>query len=174
MNQTADDRIFQLLAHNEEMAKIADKAVKGLSGEARTAIREILASEAQKASEGLLEASSEAEKTLKSMRRAWVMPSVILLALALVITGVGYGVSGYVIDRRAAELDRLKAEIAGLKAEIAREQTTLAELQKKTWSLTLVEYNDGRGIELPRGVQFERSATLPDGRTVLILLGRRR
>lgn len=91
------------------------------------------------------------------------MQGFFLLAVALVIGGVGFAVMGFIGKSKLAELNELKAAIQ-------TEQAILDELQSKTWKLDLVRYEDGsRGIILPKGVKIERTGAIPDGRNGIVI-----
>ena len=89
------------------------------------------------------------------------MVSALLVSLVVSVALVK-GLGWYVSDMRA--------DAAELKGKIKAEETTLAALKKKTWSLELVEYKDGkRGIILPKGVRFDQAASVQDGRDIVLI-----
>ena len=169
-----DDKIFCLMAQAEDIQAHAVKlqaatedALTRLPEAARRTFeavaRETFAETAQKASEGLLEASSEAKASASALRRTGLMQGVFLLAAGVVIIGALYFVAKMLFDSRITEL-------AELKAAIRAEEGTLAELRSKTWGLELVNYGDGtRGILLPRGVKVDRSGAMKDGREAIVI-----
>lgn len=180
MSQT-EERLFTLMAHAEDLQRVAqevlantNKATKRIETEAvgtilsavRAGIDETL-QETKKgltgASTGLKEASDEAKATSAVLKRTGLMQGFFLLAVALVIGGVGFAVMGFIGKSKLAELNELKAAIRA-------EQSTLNELQSKTWGLELVNYQDGtRGIILPRGTKVDRSGAVQDGRIGIVV-----
>lgn len=163
-----DDKIFGLIAQAEDIQKhavalqrSAQDVIKTLPDASRAAVRdaarEFIIEGAEKASRGLLNASNEAKDTATALRRTGLMQGFFLLAVALVVGGVGFAVMGFIGKSKIAELNELKAAIR-------TEQATLNELQSKTWGLELVNYQDGtRGIILPRGTKVDRTGTVQDG-----------
>ena len=181
MSQTNEERLFTLMAHAEDLQRVGQKvlentntAVKRLETESvgailsavRAGVEETLQGTKnglQGAATGLKEASDEAKATSAVLKRTGLMQGFFLLAVALVIGGVGFAVMGFIGKSKLAELDELKAAIR-------QEQATLDELQAKTWGLELVKYQDGtRGIILPKGVKLDRTGEIPDGRTGIVI-----
>jgi hypothetical protein len=173
-DQKLEETAFTALAVMEEAAKVtkeiqrsAEDALTRLPEAARrtfeTVARETFAETAQKASEGLLEASSEAKASASALRRTGLMQGVFLLAVGVVIIGALYFVAQMLFDSRVTEL-------AELKAAIRAEEGTLAELRSKTWGLELVNYGDGtRGILLPKGIKIDRTGAMQDGRAAIVI-----
>ena len=180
MSQT-DERIFALMAHAEDLQRVADKILDNTAADSRKleteganavlsairggmdrAVKETKTG-FEEAAKGLKEAAGEAQASSAVLRRTGLMQGVFLLAVALVVGGVGFAVMGFIGKSKLAEL-------AELKATIREERTTLSELQAETWGLILVHYDDGtRGIILPKGVKVERTGALKDGRGAIII-----
>lgn len=180
MSQT-DERLFALMAYAEDLQRETDKVLKNT-----TAASKRLETESAKAIlsaihggmdkiiketktgfeetvRGLKEVSDEAKFTSAVLRRTGLMQGVFLMAVALVVGGVGFAVVDFVGKTKLAEL-------TALKVAIQEERSTLSELQTKTWGLLLVHYDDGtRGIILPKGVKVDRSGSLKDGREAVII-----
>ena len=180
MSQT-DERIFALMAHAEDLQRIANKVLENTAAASRrletesanavlSAIRggmdrtlKETKTGIEEAARGLKEVAGEAQAASTVLRSTGLMQGVFLLAVALVIGGIGFAVMGFIGKSRIAELAELKAAIQG-------ERATLSELQAETWGLTLVHYDDGtRGIILPIGVKVERTGALKDGRGAIII-----
>lgn len=176
-----EEKIYSLMAQAEDMQahavvlqRSAQDAVKTLPEAIRDAAqgqaREIITEAAKNASEGILEASREAMAAVASMRRTWLRQCASLIALGVVVAtivaaGIWWGTEGLREERA-----ELQAKVATLKAAIQDEETTLAEMKKKTWGLELVDWGkDGRGIILPKGVKFVRSGPLQDGREAIVI-----
>ena len=169
-----DDKLYGLIAQAEDIQRhavtlqqVAQEAVKGLPGGYKEAVkgaaREILTEAAQNASTALLEACNEAKASSSALRRTGLFQAVFLLAVALIIAGASFGGLSWLVKSRLSEL-------AEVKAAIQTEKATLADLQSKTWGLKLVEYKEGgKGIVLPKWLEFERAATLENGKTALII-----
>ena len=169
-----DEKIYGLIAQAEDIQRhaqalqhSAEDAVRRLPEATRGAIRgaadEILAESTKKATESLIRASEGASMAGAILRRTAVLQGVFLLAVALVVAGAGYFALGYVYRERLADL-------AEVKAQVNAERATFAELQRKTWRLELVKYDDGtRGIILPKGTKIDRTGTVPDGRSAIVI-----
>lgn len=169
-----EDKIFGLIAQAEDIQKhavalqrSAQDAIKTLPEASRAAIRdaarEFITEGAERASKGLLDASSEAKATATALRRTGLMQGVFLVAVAVVIAGGAYFAMRFIGARELAQLQELKEQIKA-------ERVILSELQSKTWGLELVNYSDGgRGIILPRGTTFSRAAKIENGRTAIII-----
>lgn len=169
-----EDKIFGLIVQAEDIQKhaialqrAAQDAVKTLPDASRSAVRdaakEFIIEGAEKASRGVLEASNEAKATSAALRRTGLMQGVFLVVVALVVIGVAYAVSGFLVKSRVDEL-------AELKAQVVTERGTLAELKAKTWGLELVRYKDGtRGIILPKGIKVDRTGAVQDGRSAVVI-----
>lgn len=169
-----DEKIYGLIAqaediqrHAQELQHSAEDAVRRLPEATRGAIRgaadEILAESAKKATESLIRASEGASMAGAILRRTAVLQGVFLLAVALVVAGAGYFALGYVYRERLADL-------AEVKAQVQAERATLADVRRETWALELVTYSDGtRGIILPKGTKVDRTATVQDGRSVILI-----
>lgn len=169
-----DDKIYGLIAQAEDiqrhavaLQRAAQDAIKTLPDASRTAVRdaarEFITEGAEKASRGILDASSEAKATCAFLKRTGLFHGVFLVAVALILgAGLFVGVS-YVSKSKLADL-------AELKAAIRTEEATLRELQTKTWGLELVKYQDGtRGIVLPKGTKYIRHGTIPGSREAVVI-----
>jgi len=169
-----EDKIFGLIAQAEDIQKhaialqrVAQDAVKTLPEASRSAVRdaarEFIIEGAEKASKGLLDASSEAKATSEALRRTGLMQGAFLLLVALVAIGAVYFAGSLLFKSRLEEL-------AELKIQLAQARAALDELQSKTWGLELVNYGDGtRGILLPKGVKVDRTGNVPDGRAAVVI-----
>lgn len=168
-----EDQLYGLMAQAEDIQKhavafqrAAQDAVKTLpdaaKGAVRDAAREFIVQGAETASRGLLDASSEAKAAASSLRRTGLMQCVFLLAVALVVISATYAAGALLAKNRVDEL-------AELKAAIRAEEAILAELRSKTWELKLVEWDDERGIILPKGVKVMRSGQMKDGREAIVI-----
>lgn len=176
-----EEKLFMLMAHAEDLQKLAEASlqkvgqavshlenasVKAISGAVTTGIDRTLENtkkELLEANRGLVGASAEAQATCALMKRTGLFQAVFLLAVALIIAGASFGGLSWFIKSRLSEL-------AEVKAAIQAEKATLADLQSKTWGLELVEYKEGgKGIVLPKWLEFERAATLKNGKTALII-----
>lgn len=176
-----DDKLYGLIAQAEDIQKhavtlerAAQEAIKGLPEGYREAVkgaaRDILTEAAEKASTALLEACNEAKVSSADLRRTGLMQSVFLLAVGMVVSGVAIAGIWWGTSRLRDEAAELRNTIATLKQYAAEEQRTLQELSGKTWRLELVQYREGgKGIILPKGLTFERAATLENGKTALII-----
>ena len=91
------------------------------------------------------------------------------LQMALIMFGLSVLACGLTLKLFLWSTESLKEKREALKVEIQAEEARLAELQSKTWSLELVNDNGRRGIILPKNVNFVGSATLKDGREVMII-----
>lgn len=173
-----EDKIYGLIAQAEDiqghavkLQQVAQEAIKTLPeatrGAVRDAAREIIVEGTEKASRGLLDASSRAIAASEQLRgasaAAMIKHVAVLSLVALVISAAIYFGLGFLVKKRAADLDALSVQVSAHRA-------TLAELQAKTWGLELITFSDGsRGVILPKGQQFERIANLQDGRSVAVL-----
>lgn len=179
MSQT-EERLFALMTHAEDLQRVAQSSLQevgkaiqrmetgtgnAILGVIRAGIDETM----QETKTGLTgaatelkEVSEEAKSTGEYMRRTGVILGLFLLTVAIVLAGGVFGVMHLVGKSRMNEL-------AELKAAIRAEQSTLAELQSKTWGLELVQYQDGRGIILPKGIKIDRTGTVPDGRSAVVI-----
>lgn len=146
-------------AAEDTLKRLPDAARRTFEDVARV----ILTEAAQKASEGLLEASEGARKASAVLRSTGLLQGLFLLGVAIVTGGVGWGVGSYLVSSQ-------KEELADLRQQVAAEKSTLETLQEKSWRLELVNYGDGtRGIILPRGVKVDRTGTLKDGRDAIVI-----
>ena len=127
------DKIFGLIAQAEDIQKHAvtiqgavQDALKTLPGTARDAIREaareILIQEAQKASEGLLDASRgaivAAEEIRNAQAGALLKHSLILCLVAVMISAAIYFGLGFLAKQRAAELAELADRARTMRATV--------------------------------------------------------
>lgn len=135
----------------------AKEAVQGATGLAVDGLRE--------ATKGLSAAAAEGRATAKAISHEALKSGVVLLAIALVIVGLGYFVALPLLIQGYAD------DLADIKAQVEAEKATLARLQSETWQLELVEYQDGsRGILLPKGVKVDRTGPLKDGRVGIVII----
>lgn len=133
--------LFALMAHAEDLQKIADQSQRKLEAAINTlpestqkAITEVFLSQT---AEPLQKANEELKTAVRglrgSMRSVWLVPIVVCVVVCLAMTGFAYfGVSWLKSDR--AELQR---EIAGLKSEYNAMHTELAK------TANVVRYEDG-------------------------------
>lgn len=133
--------LFALMAHAEDLQKIADQSQKRLEVAVNTlpenvqkAITEVFLSET---AEPLQKAKAEFKTAVEglngAMRSVWLVPVVMCVVVCLAMTGFAYfGVSWLKSER--AELQR---EIAGLKSEYNQMHTELAK------TANVVRYENG-------------------------------
>lgn len=141
---TKDEKIYSLMVQAEEMQAHAEK----------------LQDKAEKIFAGLPLAVAEAGREIRAtgLQTTLIMLGGLMVGGALGIAVIWWGTSS------------LRDEAAELRAAMREEEATLAALRSKTWSLELVSYSDGgRGIILPKGVRFERSGKIPDGRDAIVI-----
>lgn len=146
---TPEKRLYTLMAHAEDLQTHAQT----LQSRARTEL------------EGLPEIVRDAGREVRAQAARWIVVGIaIVIAVGIVMAG---GVSVYLRH----DVETLRAEADALQAEIAEMEQTAAELTKKTWGLRLAQWDDERGIVLPRGVTVDRTAPLSDnsGRIAIIL-----
>lgn len=92
------------------------------------------------------------------------------LQMAFMMLGVGVIVCVASTAFIGWSTDSLREEHAALKTAIQAEKATLAELESKTWRITLMEWDNGeRGIILPEGVKFVRPVKVKDGRDAVVI-----
>lgn len=92
------------------------------------------------------------------------------LQMAFMMLGVGVIVCVASTAFIGWSTDSLREEHTALKAAIQAEKATLAELESKTWRITLMEWDNGeRGIILPKGVKFVRPVKVKDGRDAVVI-----
>lgn len=138
-----EEKIFELMAHAEDLQKHAAQ----------------LQGKAQETFSALPLAVEQAQKKIRSTG----------LQMALIMFGLSVLACGLTLKLFLWSTESLKEEREALKVAIQAEEARLAELQSKTWSLELVNDNGRRGIILPKNVNFVGSATLKDGREVMII-----
>lgn len=138
-----EEKIFELMAHAEDLQKHAAQ----------------LQGKAQETFSALPLAVEQAQKKIRSTG----------LQMALIMFGLSVLACGLTLKLFLWSTESLKEEREALKVAIQAEEARLAELQSKTWSLELVNDNGRRGIILPKNVNFVGSATLKDGRKVMII-----
>ena len=138
-----EEKIFELMAHAEDLQKHAAQ----------------LQEKAQETFSALPLAVEQAQKKIRSTG----------LQMALIMFGISVLACGLTLKLFLWSTESLKEKREALKVEIQAEEARLAELQSKTWSLELVNDNGRRGIILPKNVNFVGSATLKDGREVMII-----
>ena len=146
-----DEKLFELMAQAEDLQKHAAK----------------LQNEAQ---EAFLALPLAVEQAGQKIRSTGLQMALIMLGLGVIVCGVSAAFIGWSTDSLREERAVLQAENADLKALIQAEQSTFDGLRSKTWGLELITFRGGsRGVILPTGQQFERIATMQDGRSVAIL-----
>ena len=149
---TDDKKIFALMAHAEDLQKLAIQAQKDFSQralESTQAVRdeaskldaviESIPNHAEKAILGAFEAGvskplQKAQEALESSlerssgvaKSLWIFPSIFVVAVALVTAGFAYFGISWLKSERA----ELKAEIARLKYEYDELDTTLAKIPR--------------------------------------------
>lgn len=179
-----EDKIYGLIVQAQEMQKYAlefrgtaenavknlrsgiDDALERLTNASRNAVSEaartLIASEAEKASRGLLDASKGAMAAAAELRGAQTGALIkhifVLFLVAVVIGVVLYGGTRY-----------FTSELNGLKAAVRKERATLAELQSKTWGLELGANSKSRWIVLPKGQNFGDTGDTQDGRRAIFI-----
>ena len=181
MNKNQEERLFTLMAHAEDLQRVAGsslneltRVIERLEKSTPEAIRAVIEKNItqtmysaqnglQKASSGLFEASAQAKATSSFLKSAgWKVIGFLVIAfivLSLLLWAAMLGMN----KSRLAELDELKIAIK-------TEKATLADLQSKTWQMELVEYDDGtRGVIFPKGTKIERATKVKDGRPVAVI-----
>jgi len=151
---------IRLQHESEGLQTIAQNTLQKLPEAFKAAVREsakeIFDSEVKNVSKGLLRASERAEDSISALAGIWLKSSLILVALALVIAGAGWGATSWLIRRRLAQLTELDRQISQDSAIKA--------------GFELVSYNDGtQGIILPKGTAYVRSGQAQDGRTAVVI-----
>lgn len=152
---TDEEKIYGLISQAEEIQQhtihLHDEAVKSIE-EIKHVTREVRQN-IQWAIKPILQSGL--------VQTVYIVVSALLVSLVVSVALVK-GLGWYVSDMRA--------DAAELKGKIKAEETTLAALKKKTWSLELMEYKDGkRGIILPKGVRFDQAASVQDGRDIVLI-----
>lgn len=150
-----EEKIYGLIAHAEEI----QQHTVHLHEEAKKAIEDIrlFTDEIRK----------DAKQAVKPILQAGLVQAVYIGSTAIIVSLL---VSVALIKGLGWHVNIKKLELTELKNKILIEETTLSSIKKKTWSLELVEYNDGiRGIILPRGVKFNQAASVQDGRDVILI-----
>lgn len=182
MNKNTDERLFILMAHAEDLQRVADKSLAGVKcvtehieesvlkavtatiEEKITQTMRSTQSGLQEANTALLSASAEARATSGFLKSTgWKL--ICLLGGAILVFSMVFWFALLGLHKSR------QAELADLRAAIAAERGTLAKLQSETWQLELVTYHDGkRGILLPKGTTIERMGTVPnDGREGIVI-----
>lgn len=139
-----EEKLFELMAQAEALQNHAAK----------------LQNEAQEVFSALPRAVEQAGQKIRSTG----------LQMALILLGVGVIVCGASVAFIGWSTDSLREERAALKAAIQAEEVMLAELQSKTWGITLWKWENGeRGIILPKGVTFVRQTKVKDGRDAAVI-----
>ena len=146
-----EEKIYSLMAQAEDMQAHAEKLQNG----------------AEKTFAGLPLAVEQAGQKIRSTT---LLGALFVLAVGLVVSSVAVAGVWWGTSRLRDEAAELRSTIGTLKQYVAVEQRTLQELEGKTWRLELVQYREGgRGIILPKGLKFERAATLENEKTALII-----
>lgn len=146
-----EEKIYSLMAQAEDMQAHAEKLQNG----------------AEKTFAGLPLAVEQAGQKIRSTT---LLGALFVLAVGVVVAAVAIAGIWWGTSRLRDEAVELRSTIATLKQYAAEEQRTLQELSGKTWRLELVQYREGgKGIILPKGLTFERAATLENGKTALII-----
>ncbi len=174
----SEDKIFGLIAQAEDiqahavkLQQVAQEAIKTLPeatrGAVRDAAREIIVEGTEKASRGLLDASSRAIAASEQLRgasaAALIKHVTVLFLVALVISAAIYFGLGFLVKKRAAELEALTVQVEAHRA-------ALDELQSKTWGLELGADATQRWIVLPKGASVTNAnASMQDGRKAIII-----
>lgn len=146
-----EEKIYSLMAQAEDMQAHAEKLQNG----------------AEKTFAGLPLAVEQAGQKIRStgLLGALFVLAVGVVVATVAVAGIWWGTSS--LRDEAAEL---RSTIVTLRQYAAEERRTLQELEGKTWGLELVQYKEGnRGIVLPKGLKFERAATIENGKTALII-----
>lgn len=146
-----EEKIYSLMAQAEDMQAHAEKLQNG----------------AEKTFAGLPLAVEQAGQKIRStgLLGALFVLTVGVVVATVAVAGIWWGTSS--LRDEAAEL---RSTIVTLRQYAAEERRTLQELEGKTWGLELVQYKEGnRGIVLPKGLKFERAATIENGKTALII-----
>ncbi len=146
-----EEKIYSLMAQAEDMQAHAEKLQNG----------------AEKTFAGLPLAVEQAGQKIRSTT---LLGALFVLAVGVVVSSVAVAGVWWGTSSLRDEAAELRSTIGTLKQYVAVEQRTLQELEGKTWRLELVQYREGgRGIILPKGLKFERAATLENGKTALII-----
>lgn len=146
---TPEEKLYTLMANAED-----------LQFHAKT-----LQSRAQAAFDNLPNVVWDVERRFREQAMRWaLLCTVLVLALGVVVAAGG---SAYIRH----DVGSLRAKADTLRAEITEMEQIAAELTGKTWGLTLEQWDNERGIILPRGVKVDYTAPLPDksGRLAIIL-----
>lgn len=105
----------------------------------------------------------DVERRFREQATRWILLcTVLVLALGVVAAA---GVSAYIRH----DVGSLQAKADTLRAEITEMEQTAAGLTGKTWGLTLMQWDNERGIILPRGVKVDRTGPLKDGREAIVI-----
>lgn len=148
---TDEDRIYGLIAQAENIQAHAIELQK-------------------EASEAFSELPRSVERAASKIRSTALLGALYVVASGVVVSVVAVAGLWWGTSSLRDEAAELRSTIATLKQYAAEEQRTLQELSGKTWRLELVQYREGgKGIILPKGLTFERAATLENGKTALII-----
>lgn len=180
MSQT-EERLFTLMTHAEDLQRVAQSSLQevgkaiqrmetGTGNAILSVIRTGIDETMQETKTGLTEAamglkkvSEEAKGTREHLRRTGLILGVFLVTMAFVVGSVGFAIMNTISKTQLAEMDKIKAAILA-------EQSTLDELQSKTWGIKLTQYEDGtRSIIMPKGTKIDRIATTNDGRSAAVI-----
>jgi hypothetical protein len=167
MTEEQEKVLYGCITVAQEFQGAAEKAVKSLPDAARDAIRdavrEYLVRPAENATKGLLDASNEVKGSSAILRRTRLSSWALCTGRFYLVFGAVYALGGWIFKSRADEL-------AELKTAIQAEEATLAKLREKTWRLELMNFGDGtRGVVLPKGVKFDHTGSMQDGRTAIVI-----
>ena len=145
-----EEKLFELMAQAEDLQKHAAKLQK----------------EAQDAFSALPLAVEQAGQKI---RATGLLGALIVLACGIVVAAVAVVGVWWSTSSLRDEATELRNTIAILKQHVAKEEKTLQLLMGKTWKLELVNWDDARGIILPKGVQFVRQGQMKDGRDAVVI-----
>lgn len=144
---TPEEKLYTLMAHAEDLQSHA----------------QTLQSRTQTTFDNLPNVVWDVERRFREQATRWILLcTVLVLALGVVAAA---GVSAYIRH----DVGSLQAKADTLRAEITEMEQTAAELTGKTWGLTLMQWDNERGIILPRGVKVDRTGSLKDGREAIVI-----
>lgn len=148
---TDEEKFYALMAQAEYLQNHAAK----------------LQTEAQETLSAISLAVNHAGQKIRSER---LSAAVYMLCFGAIIAAVLFAGLTVYESRLREEHEKLQTDIANLKTAIQAEKATLADLESKTWRITLMEWDNGeRGIILPEGVKFVRPVKVKDGRDAVVI-----